>query len=338
MTPNRSAIPAVSVLLAVYNAERYVEEAVRSVLGQTFRDIEVVIVDDGSSDGSLEILKRLAAEDARIRLVSRPNKGLSVTAAEMVSLARAPLVSLMDHDDVMLPDCLATEVAYLAAHPECVAVGALSDTIDATGNITKRKRDVEIITRAVTKRPARFDCFPPLAPTISNPSAMLRTEAMRKAGSYRANMPYAHDTDLWFRLSRLGEIHRLNRVLLKYRIHGTNTTVEKRANVMIYDCVAYLSGCARAHGLDDEHLIGAFAGRENYAATISSYRQLIGDRFPVDTFLHYRAVGNRVPDIVAARDMRETIRAALAHAVSRPATRAKLQLARRIAARAKHAF
>ncbi len=330
--------PAVSVLLAVYNAERYVEEAVRSVLGQTFRDIEVVIVDDGSKDGSLAILQRLAAEDARIQLVSRPNKGLSITAAEMVSRARGALISLMDHDDVMLPDCIATEVAYLAAHPECVAVGALSDTIDGTGTVTKRKRDVEIMTRAVTERPARFDCFPPLAPTISNPSAMVRTDAMRKAGSYRANMPFAHDTDLWFRLSRLGEIHRLNRVLLKYRIHGTNTTVEKRALVMMYDCIAYLSGCARVYGLDDEKLIGNFAGRANYAETIAAYRQLIGERFPVDTFLFYRAVGNRVPDIVAARDMRQTIRAALAHAVSRPVSRAKLQLARRIAARAKHAF
>lgn len=333
-----AAAPTVSVLLAVYNAEKYVEEAVRSVLAQTFRDFEVVIVDDGSSDGSLAILRHLAAEDARIRLVSRPNKGLSVTAAEMVGLARGRYLALMDHDDILLPDAIAVSLAYLETHPQCVAVGALSDFIDGEGRVTKKKRDLEILTRTVTKRPARFDYFPPLAPTISNPSAMVRTDAMRKAGSYRANMPFAHDTDLWFRLSRLGEIHRLNRVALKYRIHGTNTTVERRTNVMMYDCIAYLSGCARSFGLDDEALIGNFAGAGNYAATITAYRDLIGARYPVDTFLYYRAVGNRVPEIVGAADMRETIRRAVAHTTTRPWTRAKLELMRRIAARAKYAF
>lgn len=322
--------PAVSVLLAVFNAEKYVEEAVRSVLEQTFRDIEVVIIDDGSSDGSLGILKRLAIEDRRIRLVSRPNQGISLTAGEMVGLARAPLLSLMDHDDVMLPECVATGVAYLAAHPECVAVGALSATIDGAGRVTKRKRNLEIVTRAVTKRPARFDCFPPQAPTLSNPSAMVRTEAMRKAGGYRANMPYAHDTDLWFRLSRLGEIHRLNRVLLNYRIHGTNTTVEKRTEVMMYDVVAYLSGCARALGLDDEQLIGGFAGRVNYADTIAGYERLIAHLFAVRTFLYFRAVGARVPEAALAADKAELVRLARAHALSRPVSYAKLQLLRRI--------
>ena len=74
------AAPAVSVLLAVYNAERYVEAAVRSVLDQTFRDLEVVLIDDGSCDNSVAILERLAAEDDRIRLAVRPNKGIPALA------------------------------------------------------------------------------------------------------------------------------------------------------------------------------------------------------------------------------------------------------------------
>ena len=328
------AAPAVSVLLAVYNAERYVEAAVRSVLDQTFRDLEVVLIDDGSCDNSVAILERLAAEDDRIRLAVRPNKGIPATANEMIALARGRFLSLMDHDDIKLPNCIAREVAYLESHPECVAVGALASTINETGEITNVKRDLSILLTKVTHRRGDLDAFPPDIPSISNPSALIRANSMREAGCYRLNMPLAHDTDLWFRLSRLGEIHRLNEVLLHYRIHATNTTVTQRARIAQYEAIAILSAIARRHDLDDEHLIGGFEGSANYESTVRAYKGLIGERYPVETYLLYRAVGSRVPAVAGAADMDEAFARVRAHASAPPMTWAKAQLVRRAIARA----
>src|SRR5215203_3519697 len=96
-------MPAISVILACYNTERYLASAVESVLAQRYNDFELILIDDGSTDASPQICKELAANDPRIRLVSRPNKGLTKTLNEGLSLATAPLVARMDADDLSLP-------------------------------------------------------------------------------------------------------------------------------------------------------------------------------------------------------------------------------------------
>ena len=108
--------PLVSVCMPVYNATRYLAEAVESILGQTFRDFEFLITDDGSTDRSLAILKRYAAQDARIRLWSRPNAGYVVRLNEMLHQARGDLIARMDADDVALPERFARQVEFLRSH------------------------------------------------------------------------------------------------------------------------------------------------------------------------------------------------------------------------------
>ena len=105
-------MPAISVILAVHNTERYVASAVKSILAQTFRDFELILIDDGSTDRSTEICKALAASDARIRLISQPNKGLTKSLNEGIALATAPLIARMDADDISLPDRFEKQVAY----------------------------------------------------------------------------------------------------------------------------------------------------------------------------------------------------------------------------------
>ena len=122
--------PTVSVVMTVYNTERYVGEAVGSVLGQTFGDFEFVIVDDGSTDRSTTILKDFAARDPRIRLVSRPNTGIVAAANEGIGLARGRYLARMDSDDVCLPRRFETQVNYLEQHPECVLVGSRVTVVD----------------------------------------------------------------------------------------------------------------------------------------------------------------------------------------------------------------
>ncbi len=118
--PAPTGTPKVSVLMPVYNAGRHVAEATRSILARTFGDFEFLIVDDGSTDRSRSILERFAAEDPRIRLVSRPNTGYLVALDQMLGRARGELVARMDADDVALPDRFARQVRHLDAHADCV--------------------------------------------------------------------------------------------------------------------------------------------------------------------------------------------------------------------------
>lgn len=324
-----AAPPTVSVLMSVYGAERYVEQAIRSVLGQTWRDLELIVIDDGSRDGSIAIVERLAREDARIRFSARPNKGIPATANEMIGLARGRYLSLMDHDDVMLPDCIATEVAYLDAHPEVVVVGIMDDYIDGEGRDIRRRTSLKHKLAAFTHMKRDLAAFPPHIPFVSNPGSMMRAEAVRRVGGYREVFRYASDNDLWFRMSEVGDIHRLHAVHLKYRKHQSNTTVLHRETVLMYDVVVILSAAARQHGLDDGALVAGFRGRDNYAATVAGYRELLGPRYPVDTYLLFRAVRNRIPGAVGEPDMAAVLERAFRHALSPPPSVPKLKLLRR---------
>jgi glycosyltransferase involved in cell wall biosynthesis len=119
-----SSEPAVSVVMPMYNAAPYVGEAVRSVLGQTFSDFELIVIDDGSKDDSATEVERAAKGDARLRLIRQSNSGVSVASNKGTELARGEFLARADSDDICLPNRLEKQVGYLREHPDCVAVGA----------------------------------------------------------------------------------------------------------------------------------------------------------------------------------------------------------------------
>jgi len=321
--------PIVSVLLAVYNAELYIEAAIRSILEQSYKNFELILIDDGSVDSSPLICRKLAAEDARVRLLIRPNKGIPQTANEMISLARGRYLSLMDHDDIKLPRCVETQLAYLEAHPECVAVGTQSVQVDGLGRMIRRRRKLSFLTSPITKRFARFDVFPPQIPSITNPTALIRTDAMRRVGGYRPNMKYAHDFDLWFRLSCIGEIHQINEEHLHYRVHGKNTTVLYRAEIIRYEIISVLSGFCGVNGLDDSAIITSFSGGPTFDRAIADYKKLIGTRLPVETYILHKAIGSALPEVANAFSFGDLAERSIKHALSLPITAPKLHLLRR---------
>lgn len=327
--PDRAA-PAVSVLMSVFNTERYVETALRSVLAQSWRDLEVIVVDDGSSDDSPRIIAALAAEDPRIRFRSRPNKGIPRTANEMIAQARGRYLCIMDSDDVMLPDCIARAAAHLDMHPEAVAVGVTNLPVDADG---RSLGGAEVHLSGWSRCPATPSAFPPKGPKIINPGSMMRAEAVGRVGGYRESLPWAQDTDMWWRLSEIGEIHRINDVLLHYRRAQSSTTVRNKERALLFDIVVTLSGLARNHGLDDTALIGGFDGPDRYAETITGYATLLGQRFPVETYVLYRAVGSQAPMAAGDTDFARVLRRATRHALSVTPSAAKLKLLRRVLAR-----
>src|SRR5678816_2359139 len=113
----------VSVIIPVYNGARFLATAIQSLLAQTLTDFEIIAVNDGSTDDSKRILDRAAAGDPRIRVLSRPNTGIVGALNDGIAMACGELVCRMDADDISLPQRLEKQVAYLAGHPECVAVG-----------------------------------------------------------------------------------------------------------------------------------------------------------------------------------------------------------------------
>jgi glycosyltransferase involved in cell wall biosynthesis len=195
-----STPPAVSVLMPVYNAEQYLEAAVRSILDQTYRDFELIIIDDGSTDGSLAILQRLAAEDTRIRLVSRPNTGYTIALNQAIALARGQLLARMDADDISMPNRFHLQVDYLNAHPECVALGGRLIMIDPTGlkimDFCKLTNHVQIDGAHINGGPSE----------LGHPSVMMRRDAVVAAGGYDPAFEPAEDFDLWLRLAEHGRL------------------------------------------------------------------------------------------------------------------------------------
>src|SRR6516165_5199566 len=110
--------------MPVYNTEAYLTDSIDSILGQTFQDWELICVDDGSSDGSLEILRRYERADSRVRVITRPHSGNYRARNAGMALARGRYIAAMDSDDVALPERLCRQVDYMESHPDCVGLGA----------------------------------------------------------------------------------------------------------------------------------------------------------------------------------------------------------------------
>lgn len=214
--------PVVSVTMTVYNAEPYVGAAVESVLAQTFTDFEFIIIDDGSTDGSLCVLQRLARQDDRIRLLSRPNTGISRARNESLSHARGEFVAIMDADDIALPTRLATEVAYLQAHPSVVCVGAWYEVIDSAGRFLTR---LELPTENANIQALLLRGHT----AICQPSSMLRREAMVNTGGFDETLAPSEDLDLYLKLGEVGELANIPKTLLRYRVHGRSASASARA-------------------------------------------------------------------------------------------------------------
>ena len=239
--------PAISVILPVYNAETYVREAVESILAQSFADFELIIINDGSTDGSGAILRKLAARDARIVLIERPNDGYVSALNKGIEMARADLVARMDADDVAMPERFALQHARMVQEPELAVLSSFIRVIDKAGN-TIRLGEYPLTPKATARHLVRGDGACPVA----HPAVMMRRNAVLKAGGYRKAFCPAEDYDLWLRMSELGyAIANLPQPLLNYRWHDANVSVIERNKQARNFILARLAHRVRKAGLPD---------------------------------------------------------------------------------------
>ncbi|RWE73144.1 MAG: glycosyltransferase [Mesorhizobium sp.] len=204
-------LPTVSVIIPVRDGAPYIGEALQSILDQDLADIEVIVVDDGSSDDSAAIATSLGEGDGRVKVVANRGKGI-VDALNMgIALARAPLVARMDGDDISLPDRLRLQAARFDADADLQLLGTAGLRIDRDG---KPLRPIEVPIGNEPLRSALAGYNPMLHPTV-----MFRTEAVRRVGGYRRAFTYAEDYDLWLRLSEAGKLANMDARLVKLRSH-----------------------------------------------------------------------------------------------------------------------
>jgi glycosyltransferase involved in cell wall biosynthesis len=218
-------LPTVSVVMPVYNARRYVARAIRSVRSQTLRDWELLIFDDGSSDGTREILGEYAGRDARIRLFLNEHKGYVPWLNEGLRQARGEFWARMDADDVAMPHRFEKQVAYLRQHADCVVVGADAMQFDAAGRPMGRLRV------PLTHEQIEASLLEGLGEVLCHPVAMFRRDALRSVGGYRKECEPAEDVDLYLRLAEVGRLANLPDVLLRYRRHFTSVTASQQTKL-----------------------------------------------------------------------------------------------------------
>jgi glycosyltransferase involved in cell wall biosynthesis len=213
--------PVISVIMAVYNAEKYLVEALESVLTQSFTNFEFLIHNDGSADYSYKILEQYAVNDKRIILSSNENQGLAASLNTLIRKARGEFVARMDADDICLSNRFEKQIYYLNHNFSCSVIVGSYLMIDS------KNRPIDIVQMPINNyeidRNNLHGCV-----SIAHPTAIIRKEVFDKVGLYDDDNHAAEDLDLWLRIAEHGELANLQDVVLKYRIHDKSISSSKR--------------------------------------------------------------------------------------------------------------
>jgi glycosyltransferase involved in cell wall biosynthesis len=231
--------------MSVRNGEKFLAEAIESVLSQTWRDFECIIINDGSIDGTAGILAEFAEADPRITVVEHAGgAGLAVRLNQGLELARGALIARMDADDIALPERFSLQKDFLDAHPEVAAVGGSVAYIDDLGAITG-EYVYPCAAEAIREQLLYYGS------PIAHPAAMFRLKPVRAIGGYRSIFPYAQDYDLWLRLAEKGGLANLAERILHYRIHAGSTNKQHTTPQLACMALARLSARQRVLLPDD---------------------------------------------------------------------------------------
>jgi glycosyltransferase involved in cell wall biosynthesis len=224
----------ISIVIPMFNAEAFVAQTIESVLAQTFSDWELVLVDDGSTDGSLAVAERYAQADRRIRIVRQPNAGVSAARnAGYAACGSSEFVIFLDNDDVWEPDALETLLRLLEAAPEAVGAHGLARCIDAQGlpaenddlEAQLRKRRLALAglraVRVANEAPTTFAALAIFNCIVTPGALLIRRRTLDKIGGFDPATVPCDDWDLSLRLSRHGDIRFTDRSVINWRRHET---------------------------------------------------------------------------------------------------------------------
>ena len=203
--------PRVSVVMPVYNGEKYLVEAIESILAQTFGDFELIIIDDASQDNTLEILHEYASRDERIRVIeNQQNLGISASLNKGLAVSRGEYIARMDADDISLDKRLAVQVDFMDKN---TVIGVCGTWVECIGNWSEVMKfpvtHEEIFARLLFEN------------ALAHPSVMMRATLFHKKSlSYNESVKYGQDYELWSRAVQVVRMANIDQILLRYRIHS----------------------------------------------------------------------------------------------------------------------
>jgi len=216
----RGLTPKVSVIMPVYNGQDYLSEAIESILGQTFTDFEFIIIDDGSTDKSLDIIKTYT--DSRIMLIrNETNLKLIASLNKGMKMANGKYIARMDADDISLPERLAKQVEFMDQHSNIAVCGTWVELFG----------DCEQSFWQFTDNPDVAKCVLLFGCCIAHPSVMLRKTILESGFYYSYLYPHAEDYGLWVQIAKKYDITSLPQVLLKYRISSMQKSAKEAQQV-----------------------------------------------------------------------------------------------------------
>ena len=224
-------LPNVSVLMPVYNGEKFLSQAIESILNQTFTDFELILIDDGSTDSSNTIIQRYAKKDSRVILTRQANSGIVSALNAALFAARGKYAARMDADDICIADRFEKQIDFLEANPSVLVVGGQGYLIDEDDDLISPisvvldhdSIDSDLINKFNSK-------------AMIHPATMFRTEKIKELGGYRDDFIWAEDLDLFLRVAERGKLANLDSLVIHYRRHGNSVTdtraVLQRRNAM----------------------------------------------------------------------------------------------------------
>ena len=256
--------PRISVVMAVYNSGPYLRQALASIRWQSFTDWECICVNDGSTDQSASILNDFAAADPRFRILTQDNAGVAAALNRGDAAARAEWIARMDSDDVAAPDRLARQWEFVQQAPDTVALGGNVQLVDPDGlpiGLSQHVTDHDELFRRLHNGEGG---------TFAHPTLLMSRAAIIRAGQYRDQYRWAHDTDLLLRLAPLGRLANLPEVLLHYRQHENSFCATRRQQIR-EDLTRLLAEIRGERGLSDEYTIAPQLKRRRRSSVVARW-------------------------------------------------------------------
>lgn len=252
-----------SVIMSAYNNEDTIEEAIASVLAQSFKDFEFIIVNDGSTDNTGKVIEQFKNSDARIIEVTQDNKGLAISLNKAINQAQGEYIARQDADDISLPDRFINQVAFLESNMQFGFVGCSCEIVNKDRDLLKRVSIINDYKRNISLLKKRN--------IFCHGSIMFRAEIIKKAGGYRDLFRLSQDYDLYLRLIEFTLPGSVDKILYQRRESWENISAQKAYLQAVYADLAKRCYRARLTLKDDSNLLNEFQFGDNNKQNLSNY-------------------------------------------------------------------
>ncbi len=270
----------ISVILPVYNSQEFLSQSINSILNQTYKNFELIIIDDGSTDNSKEICKNFSKKDNRIIFIDDDHKGLTASLNKALEIAKGKFIARQDADDVSLPERFEKQINWFLKDERRVLCGTNCKILNKN-NVYKNNRSLKFTNSGIAKKLKYSNCF-------VHSSTMFLRNSSQNLGNYDDNLEYAQDYDLWWKLTTLGEVGNLSEKLLILRKRETSISV-KNKNLQtlnfIQSCVKFYAYNKKIVGIKDNKDLKFYENNNLTKNKIKVMKYLYNDKLDEKIYL-----------------------------------------------------